>query len=90
VLTALAERDVRVPEDVALVAFDDFEWSPLMRPRLTAAAQPCHAMGARAVQLLLARLAEPGQPRHTVRIPATIEHRDSCGCGRGRRPELAS
>ncbi|WP_051580753.1 LacI family DNA-binding transcriptional regulator [Pseudonocardia acaciae] len=82
-LTTLERRGVRVPHDVAMVAFDDFEWSPLVRPRLTAAAQPCHAMGARAVQLLMRRLAEPDLPPSTVRIPASIEHRDSCGCHSG-------
>jgi len=81
-LTALEERGVSVPKDVAVVAFDDFEFSPLVRPRLTAAAQPCHAMGARAVQLLLRRLTDPDLPTQTVRIPASIEHRDSCGCER--------
>ncbi|MDT7672835.1 MAG: LacI family transcriptional regulator [Pseudonocardiales bacterium] len=83
-LTALEDRDVAVPGDMAVVAFDDFEFSPLVRPRLTAAAQPCHAMGARAVQLLLRRLTSPGLPAQTVRIPASIEHRDSCGCERAR------
>jgi LacI family transcriptional regulator len=83
-LTALEQRRVRVPEDIAVVAFDDFEWSPLVRPGLTAAAQPCHAMGARAVQLLLDKLADPNLPMRTVRVPASIEHRDSCGCDRTR------
>jgi len=41
-------------------------------------------MGARAVHLPLRRLASPGLPAQTVRIPASIEHRDSCGCERGR------
>lgn len=81
-LTALEERGVAVPKDLAVVAFDDFEFSPLVRPRLTAAAQPCHAMGARAVQLLLRRLTDPDLPTQTVRIPASIEHRESCGCER--------
>jgi LacI family transcriptional regulator len=81
-MTALAERRVQVPQDVALVGFDDFEWSGLLQPALTTAAQPCHAIGARAVQLLLSRLANPNQPARTLRVPASIEHRDSCGCER--------
>ena len=83
VLTALEARGVSVPGDLAVVAFDDLEFSPLVRPRLTAAAQPCHAMAARAVRLLLERLADPDRPARTVRIPASIEHRDSCGCAAG-------
>jgi hypothetical protein len=33
---------------------------------------------------LLRRLTSPGLPGQTVRIPASIEHRDSCGCERAR------
>jgi LacI family transcriptional regulator len=79
-LLAVKEAGRRVPDDVALVTFDDFEWASAMSPALTAAAQPFHAMGAQAVQLLLRRLADPFAPRHIVRLPAEIEHRESCGC----------
>jgi LacI family transcriptional regulator len=51
-----------------------------MDPPLTAAAQPFHAIGARAVQLLVRRLTDPMVSRHVVRLPASIEHRRSCGC----------
>ena len=84
-LLAVKEAGRRVPDDVALVTFDDFEWASAMSPALTAAAQPFHAMGAQAVQLLLRRLADPFAPRHIVRLPAEIEHRESCGC----HPEAA-
>jgi LacI family transcriptional regulator len=79
-LVALKETRRRIPDDVALVTFDDFEWATAMSPALTAAAQPFHAMGARAVQLLLRRLADPFAPRRVERLPAEIEHRESCGC----------
>jgi LacI family transcriptional regulator len=87
-LLALKERSRRVPEDMALVTFDDFEWAGAMSPALTAAAQPFHAMGAQAVQLLLRRLEDPYAPRRIVRLPAEIEHRESCGCHAdpGREP----
>jgi LacI family transcriptional regulator len=81
VLGALGQRGLRMPEDIALVAFDDFELSGLVPPGLTVAAQPCHALGARVVQLLMARLADPRRPAQRLRVPASIEHRASCGCG---------
>jgi LacI family transcriptional regulator len=43
----------------SLAAFDDFEWADLFSPRLTTVAQPCLEIGARAVRLLLSRLADP-------------------------------
>jgi LacI family transcriptional regulator len=81
VLDALRERGRRVPEDIALVAFDDFEWADLFTPRLTVIAQPTRRLGREAVQLLLSRLEDPTLPPRSVRLPATFVHRDSCGCG---------
>ncbi|HEY1966704.1 MAG TPA: substrate-binding domain-containing protein, partial [Pseudonocardia sp.] len=74
------EEGLAVGRDLALVAFDDLEWGEAMDPPLTAAAQPFHAIGARAVQLLVRRLTDPMVSRHVVRLPASIEHRRSCGC----------
>ncbi len=85
VLHALRERGLTVPEDVALVAFDDFEWSDLFHPRLTVIAQPTTAIGSEAVELLLARLEDPKRPTQQVRLRPTFVHRESCGCGLPRR-----
>jgi LacI family transcriptional regulator len=80
VLHALRERGLTVPDDIALVAFDDFEWSDIFEPRLTAIAQPSREIGATAVRLLMARLEEPDRPPQSIRLPATFVHRASCGC----------
>jgi len=50
------EENLVVGRDIALVAFDDLEWAQALSRPLTAAAQPFHAIGARAVQLLARRL----------------------------------
>lgn len=79
-MRALREARLRVPEDVALVAFDDFEWADLFSPRLTTIAQPCFEIGAQAVRLLLSRLADPDLPPRTVRLTPSFIRRESCGC----------
>jgi LacI family transcriptional regulator len=79
VLRALKARGLRVPEDIALVAFDDFEWADLFAPRLTVIAQPTARLGERAVELLLSRLEDPSLPPRTERLRATFVQRDSCG-----------
>ncbi len=81
VMRALVDRGLRVPEDVALVTFDDFEWADLFAPRLTAVAQPIAELGERAVGRLLSRIEDPSLPPRIVRLPTTFVHRDSCGCG---------
>lgn len=79
-LEGLEDLGLRVPEDIALVSFDDFAWAHLFRPRLTAMAQPIQEIGEAAARLLLARIHDPERPVETVRFPATFMHRESCGC----------
>jgi LacI family transcriptional regulator len=80
VLAAFRAAGVRVPRDLAVTAFDDFAWADLFSPGLTTVAQPSTAIGARAVQLLLRRMTDPDAPPQTIRLPAEIMHRESCGC----------
>ncbi|TLS42480.1 LacI family transcriptional regulator [Streptomyces montanus] len=79
-LRALREKDLSVPGDMALCCFDDFSWADLFSPRLTAISQPSKDIGASAVRLLLDRLASPGRPARTLRLPSAFVHRTSCGC----------
>ncbi|MBV9634588.1 MAG: LacI family DNA-binding transcriptional regulator [Methylobacteriaceae bacterium] len=80
-MRALRELNLRVPQDIALVSFDDFAWADLFSPRMTTIAQPCREIGERAMDMLLDRLRLPGGPARGLRLPATLQHRQSCGCG---------
>ena len=82
-MEALRETGRKVPRDVALVGFDDFEWANSFEPRLTVIAQPCRAMGLRAVGLLLKRLKDPKRKSTVVRLTPELIIRNSCGCDRG-------
>jgi LacI family transcriptional regulator len=79
-LVALRRLDIRVPNDVAVVAFDDLEWSDILRPGITSIAQPFHAMGGQALQMLIDRVAHPDAPPRKLLLPASLEYRESCGC----------
>ncbi len=80
VLDALDRRGLRVPQDMALVCFDDMPDISHFFPFLTVAIQPAYEMGLNAAQLLLSRLdAEVSlQPRHVV-LPTRLIIRRSCG-----------
>jgi LacI family transcriptional regulator len=54
----IVNRGLLVPDDMALVGFDDFPfpWSDAFRPRLTTVAQPTYELGRRAAELLVQRL----------------------------------
>lgn len=79
-LRALREANLTVPDDMAMVAFDEFPWGDAFEPRLTTVAQPCFAIGARAIQMLRRRLEDPSLPPQTLRLSPEIVHRSSCGC----------
>jgi DNA-binding LacI/PurR family transcriptional regulator len=80
-LAAARDAGVRVPEDVALVGFDDIELA--QHVRLTTMRQPMHAMGLLALEKLLARLRDPGAPVSVSTFMPELILRDTCGA---RRP----
>jgi LacI family transcriptional regulator len=79
-MKALRELRLKVPSDVALVCYDDFEWADLFEPRLSAMAQNVVDMGGNAVTMLLERIEGSDAGPRKVRIPTTYQHRNSCGC----------
>lgn len=79
-LKALRGLGLSIPADVAFVCFDDFEWSDLFEPRLTAAAQDVETIGATAAELLLARIRGDDAAPQRIYVPTTFHHRNSCGC----------
>ena len=58
---ALREANLHYPEDVALAGFDDMPWTRIVTPSITVMAQPTYDMGRSAIELLLARIAQPEQ-----------------------------
>jgi DNA-binding LacI/PurR family transcriptional regulator len=78
-LEALREGGVRVPDDIALAAFDDPPWARLIDPPLTVLAQPLRTMADAAVSLLFDRIADPHrQPAHP-RFAVELRIRRSSG-----------
>ncbi len=78
-LTAIREHQLHVPADIALIGFDDLPWTLLMEPPLTVVDQPAYDMGARAAELLSARLTEQSDdaPKRIV-LETRLVHRQSC------------
>ena len=67
-LSALHQRGLRVPQDVALVGFDDIPWAEALDPPPTVVRQPAYDVGVQAMELLLKRIVEPTRPAVTVRL----------------------
>ena len=65
-LAVLARHGIRVPEDVAIVGFDDSPVATSVQPQLTTMRQPSHEQGVEMADVLLARLAGGTPPHVTI------------------------
>jgi len=81
-LRTTAELALRIPSDLALVAFDDHPFYEHFSSPITAVSQPIHDLGQAAVELLFA-LMDGREPEPTSRVlPTRIVIRSSCGSAR--------
>jgi DNA-binding LacI/PurR family transcriptional regulator len=86
-LSAVHEVGLRMPDDIALVSFDDVPGGDLLAPALTVIRQPTNMLGKTAVELLLARIADPKRSPVEIRMEAELVIRDSCGAKASRKPQ---
>jgi LacI family transcriptional regulator len=71
VLAAAEKHGVHVPDDLALVGFDDISSSAHVRPALTTVQQPFYEMGLRGMKLLLSMIGASQVPgRNVFALPA--------------------
>ncbi len=84
-LVSAARRiGLRVPADLALVAYDD-DVAELVDPPLTAIAPPKSEIGALAAGLLIRLIDDPTTPAHRVELQPRLTVRASCGPAGGQR-----
>jgi len=84
VLQAAGERDVRVPEDLAVVGFDELPWAGGLAARIPVVAQPAREMALAATRLLEERCdGYDGPPRSVVLAPHLLRQPSIEEWGRG-------
>jgi LacI family transcriptional regulator len=93
VLTVLQERGIAIPGQVALIAFDEFAWAPLLDPPLTVVDEDSESIGVLAAQTLTRILdsqidaerrgvspVPDYRPEDRREVSADLIVRRSCGC----------
>lgn len=76
VLRCLKQQNIRVPEDVSLVGFDDIEYAGMLDPPLTTVRQPQYRLGSESARMLLDQLDRRTESRRIL-LPLDIVIRDS-------------
>ena len=85
-IEAVRAEGLDVPDDVALVCFDDIDYASRLYPFLTVMEQPAETFGTLGIQLLLERIDGRGPDRsRLVVLPAEFVIRESCGARRRSR-----
>ncbi|MEO6600660.1 MAG: SpoIIE family protein phosphatase [Polyangiaceae bacterium] len=78
-MAALRARGIRVPEDVAVVGFDDNEDARSASPSLATVRQPYWDMADRALEFIESSIGGKSMPRRNL-LPSYFIKRRSCGC----------
>ena len=78
-LRALRDAGRRVPEDIALVGFDDMPFAARTDPPLTTVRQPVQRTGEVAAETLMDLIEHPDAQPRRILLPTELVIRASCG-----------
>ncbi len=79
-ISAARQYRLRLPEDMAIIGFDDIQVAGMIDPPLTTVLQPMQRLGEKAVELLFQRIRTQGAPWQNEILPTHLVVRRSCGC----------
>ena len=82
-MQAAQEAGLRIPQDLALIGFNDIPLAALAQPPLSSVAAPAHALGAEAMKMLAALIAGRRPRQRKVILPVELIVRESCGAHPG-------
>jgi LacI family transcriptional regulator len=78
-MNAIHDGGWLIPDDVAVIGFDDLPWAVSLNPPLTTVAQPTFEIGTGAADLLMIRIANPDRPSRTLVFETRLIVRESSG-----------
>lgn len=78
----LYKRNITIPDEMALVGFDDSTWAEALIPPLTTVKQPGYELGVNAAELLIKRLNNKDTSKMNIVLNSELVVRESCGIGR--------
>ncbi len=75
----LQDAQIKIPSELAVIGFDDYEWTRITNPPLTVIKQPAYELGRKAAEILLSRInSKKKTPFQEYRLPTELVMRASC------------
>ena len=79
-MKALRDAQIRIPEDVAIVGYNNVDLANYTTPTLTSVSTPIHELGRKSARLLLDLVSGRPIPQKQMTLPSRLVVRQSCGC----------
>jgi DNA-binding LacI/PurR family transcriptional regulator len=84
-ICAIQDGGLTVPDDIAIVGYDNRDFARIFRPRLTTVSMPVYEMGHTAAELLLKQIEEGRQDADELKVKGNLFIRETCGAAESQR-----
>jgi DNA-binding LacI/PurR family transcriptional regulator len=82
---AIQDAGLNVPEDLAVVGYDNRNFTKTFRPRITTISMPVIEMGGVAAELLLKQISEGRKEEEEIKVKGQLIIRETCGAPEASR-----
>jgi LacI family transcriptional regulator len=76
-MSAIQEKGYRIPEDIAVIGYDDIEYAKYTTPPLTTIRQDADRIGRLAMDVLINKINNPEAPQQQIYLPPQFIQRSS-------------
>ena len=74
----LIDNNIKIPDEIAVIAFDNYEWTKVTNPPLTVINQSSYELGVKAAEVILRKIKKPSQSYREYKLPTKLIIRNSC------------
>jgi LacI family transcriptional regulator len=87
---AIQDAGLSVPNDIAVVGYDNREFTRIVRPGITTVVMPVYEMGRIAAEMMLNQIAEGKREDDEIKVKGELIVRDTCGADESRKTKEKS
>ena len=84
-ICAIQDAELNVPNDIAIVGYDNREFARIVRPKISTVSMPVYEMGRTAAELLLKQIEKGRQEVDEIKVRGKLFVRETCGADESQR-----